>query len=124
MQNKTSHIFWPRAESPGDKNHASAGPRRNEDASIRLRILAAGLLYVGLFSTAMFLEVYVKTQLKSRSLEIWTLARRKVEIESEMTRLDLRLMVLESPMRLESLASSEIGLTAEQPQQKSPDQTP
>ena len=59
-------------------------------------------------------------QLKSHSLEVWTLSRRKAEIESEITRLDMRLTVLESPMRLESLASSEIGLTAAVPQEKSP----
>lgn len=90
------------------------------DRAARFRAMTVGLFYMGLFFTALFLEVYVRMQVKSRSLEIWTLTRRKAEIESELTRLDMRLTVLESPMRLESLASSEIGLTAAIPQQQTP----
>ena len=77
-----------------------------------------GLVYVALFCSLLFMEVYVRTQLKSRSLDVWTLTRRKAEIESEMTRSDMRLTVLESPMRLETLASSEIGLIADHPQKE------
>lgn len=70
---------------------------------------------MGLFWLALFLEVYVRTQTKSMSLEVWMLSHKKAAIESEMTRLDMRLTVLESPRRLEELASSEIGLMAVAP---------
>ena len=95
-------------------------PARRDGSSQNLRVLAIGLVYVGLFCTALFFEVYVRSQIKSHSLEMWTLSRRKAEMESELTRLDMRRTVLESPMRLESLASSEIGLTAAVSQQNSP----
>lgn len=76
-----------------------------------------GLVYAGLFCAALFAEVYVRMQLKSYSLDVWMLAKRKAEIEGEITRLDMRLTALESPVRLESLAASEIGLTNVQPQE-------
>lgn len=94
--------------------------RVSQDRSIRMRRLLTGGFYVGLFCLALFGEVFLKTRLKSYSLDIWLLERRKVEVESEITKLDMRLTVLESPMRIESLASSEIGLTAAKPQKEPP----
>jgi len=90
-----------------------------EQRALRYRELVAGLTYVGLFCVALFFEVYLRVQTKSQSLNVWTLTRRKAEIESEITRLYMRRTVLESPVRLESLAASEIGLTAVLSQEKS-----
>ncbi len=123
MQNRTSTIFWPRAEPAADRRSTTATVRTNARAQ-RLRTLSQGLFYVALFWLVLFLEVHVRTLAKSESLEIWMLARRKAHLESELTRLDMRLTILESPKRLEALASSEMGLTVvasqEQPQSKNP----
>lgn len=108
------------ARSTGVDSAPARSRLSDELLSRRFHELVVGLMYVGLFCSALFLDVYVRMQLKSNSLEVWTLSRRKAEIESEITRLDMRLTVLESPMRLESLASSEIGLTAAVPQQQTP----
>lgn len=128
MPYNTSNVFWSRVKTGSDlgrpviwapvaKRVLVAGP--SVDVSRRICILLAGLGYIGLFCFLLFMEVYVKTQLKSHSLELWTLNRRKAQTESEITRLSMRLTVLESPMRLETLASSEIGLIAAQPQKHS-----
>ena len=130
MQNRTSNVFWHRehialARAPSEFRAAvSKRAERHAGSDRNLQTLVHGLIYVALFCSLLFAEVYVRTQMKSRGLEIWTLARRKAEIESEMTRLDMRLTVLESPMRLETLASSEIGLVADHPQKETPPQTP
>ena len=120
MQKKTTHVFWSRSAWSIDRHvpvrPAAPAPRkadvRADERAARFRTLSFGLIYIGFLCVAMFLEVCVRMERKSQSLEIWTLMKRKVEIESEITRLDMRLTALESPTRLESLASSEIGLTA------------
>ena len=126
MQKKTHTYYWPRLKMrvrddiPRVVKTAATRAPVTQETVRKFRDLVQGLLYVGLFCAVLFLEVYVRTQLKSHSLEIWMLERKKAEIESDMTRLDMRLTVLESPLRLESLASTEIGLTAANPQEKTP----
>lgn len=144
MQKKSQSVFWPRAGLPGmavsrgsapiwalsrprgksaiqaSEKVSAAGRMAGELRAKKFRELMVGLAYIGLFFVILFSEVYVRMQLKSRSLDVWSLSRRKAEIESEITRLDMRLTVLESPVRLESLALSEIGLTAAVPQEKTP----
>lgn len=122
MQNKTSGMYWPRAER-SDAYSDAGSPRKAASAETaeRFRKLVQGLTYAGLISAALFLEVFLRTQHKSHSLEIWTLTRRRAEIENEITRLDMRLTVLESPARLQTLATTEIGLAVVVPKEEKTD---
>ncbi len=119
MQNKIQSLVWHRTTVVREKRRApsSAPPPVSAETVRRFHLLVEGLIYVALGCLLLFSEVYIRTRQKSRSLEIWTLARRKVEMESELTRLRMRITVLESPQRLESLAATEIGLTSADKQQ-------
>lgn len=114
------NVYWYRTKRAADAAPLQKKARARQDRAERLRVLCEGLVYVALFCAAMFLEVYLQAGLKAYSLDVWMLSRKKVEVESEITRLDMRLTVLESPLRIESLAASEIGLTAAVPQNKTP----
>lgn len=104
------------------RTHAAAQPsgggnsRQAPDPRVQLAWFVEGLLYIGTFFAVLFAHVHIHTHSKTLSLDTWMLTKRKEELVGEVNSLRMRIVPLESPLRIETLAVSELGMSPAAPE--------